>query len=154
MVSVIEIAYGDIFEADADALVNPVNCVGVMGKGLAVQFKTNYPEMFEAYRSDCKHGVVQIGVVNVFKLGRAGRPYYIMNFPTKKHFRGKSQLGFVERGLASLVDEMARLQLSSVAMPALGCGLGGLDWDDVYPRIKRAFESTPHFRVILFEPND
>lgn len=148
----IELRQGDILKAKADALVNTVNCVGVMGRGIALQFSKAFPEVFKAYETACKRGEVQLGKVVSYDLNRFEQPHYVINVPTKQHWRGKSRMEYVETGLAALVEEVRRLGINSVAVPPLGCGLGGLDWSDVRPRIERAFAALPDVRVLLFEP--
>jgi O-acetyl-ADP-ribose deacetylase (regulator of RNase III) len=120
------------------ALVNTVNTEGVMGKGVALQFRRAYPENYEAYRAACARGEVKIGRMFVYDTGRLGRPRWIINFPTKRHWRSKSSVEDIEAGLADLRDVMPQLEIKSVALPALGAGLGGLRWDDVQPRIEAA----------------
>ena len=148
----IELRQGDILKAKADALVNTVNCVGVMGRGIALQFGKAFPEVFKAYESACKRGELKPGTVLVHDLNRFEQPHYVINLPTKRHWRGKSRIEDIELGLTALVAEVRRLGIKSVAVPPLGCGLGGLDWKDVRPRIERAFEALPDVRVLLFEP--
>jgi O-acetyl-ADP-ribose deacetylase (regulator of RNase III) len=148
----ITLQQGDILKAKADALVNTVNCVGVMGRGIALQFSKAFPEMFRAYEAACKRGDLQPGQVLTHDLGRLEPPHYVINLPTKKHWRGKSRLEYIEAGLEALVDEARRLGISSVAVPPLGCGLGGLDWTEVRPRIEQAFDRLPDVQVLLFEP--
>jgi O-acetyl-ADP-ribose deacetylase (regulator of RNase III) len=132
----INVTHGNIIEADAEALVNTVNC---MGKGIALQFKKAFPENFEAYARACRAGEVRPGRMFVFATNSTTNPKYIINFPTKRRWREKSQLEDIEAGLVALVDELRRLNVSSVAIPPLGCGLGGLDWREVRPRIEQAF---------------
>lgn len=148
----IESYRGDILKAKADALVNTVNCVGVMGRGIALQFKKAFPEVFKVYESACKRGEIQPGTVLTCDLNRLDPPHYVINVPTKKHWRSKSKLEYVEAGLDALVDEVQRLGLKSIAIPPLGSGLGGLDWNEVRPRIERAFEALPEVQVYLYEP--
>lgn len=148
----IELQQGDILKAKADVLVNTVNCVGVMGRGIALQFKKAFPDVFKAYEAACKRGEVEPGKVLVHDLNRFEQPHYVINVPTKEHWRGKSRMDYVEVGLEALVAEIRRLGAKSVAVPPLGCGLGGLDWEDVRPRIEQAFAALPHVRVLLFEP--
>lgn len=143
---------GNLLEADAEALVNSVNCEGFMGKGIALQFKKAFPENFKAYARACRKGEVQPGRMFVFATGSMMNPKYIINFPTKRTWRAKSRIEDIEAGLVALVDELRRLKVSSVALPPLGCGLGGLDWRKVRPLIERAFASVPDIRVLLFEP--
>jgi O-acetyl-ADP-ribose deacetylase (regulator of RNase III) len=149
---VIELRRGDILKAKADALVNTVNTVGVMGRGIALQFSKAFPEVFRAYEAACKRGEVEPGKVLTHDLNRFEQPHYVINVPTKKHWRGKSRIEYVEAGLRAVVEEVKRLGVKSVAVPPLGCGLGGLDWNEVRPRIERAFADLPDVHVILFEP--
>lgn len=148
----IELRRGDILKAKADALVNTVNTVGVMGRGIALQFSKAFPEVLKAYEAACKRGDVRVGEVLSYDLNRFEEPHYVINVPTKKHWRGKSRMEYVESGLRALVAEVKRLGVKSVAVPPLGCGLGGLDWSEVRPRIEQAFEAVPDVRVLLFEP--
>lgn len=148
----IETAKGNILEADAEALVNTVNCVGVMGKGIALQFKQAYPGDFRAYQRACKAGEVRPGRVFTWPTGLMVNPKYIINFPTKRHWKGKSRIEDIEAGLDALIREVERLEIKSIALPPLGCGMGGLDWSDVAPRIAAAFAKTPGVRVLLFAP--
>jgi O-acetyl-ADP-ribose deacetylase (regulator of RNase III) len=148
----IEIAKGNILEADAEALVNTVNCEGFMGKGIALQFKQAFPENFKAYASACHAGRVVPGRMFIFDNGRLINPRYVINFPTKRHWRGKSRIADIRSGLEALLADLRRLDLHSIAMPPLGCGLGGLDWREVRPMIVKAFSELPDVRVLLFEP--
>jgi O-acetyl-ADP-ribose deacetylase (regulator of RNase III) len=148
----VELMRGDILKARADVLVNTVNCVGFMGRGIALQFGKAFPEVLKAYESACERGEVQPGKVLSYDLNRFEQPYWVINVPTKRHWRGKSRMEDVDAGLAALVAEVRRLGVKSVAVPPLGCGLGGLDWNDVRPRIERAFEVLPHVQVLLYEP--
>ena len=146
-----EIKHGDIFESDAEALVNTVNCKGVMGRGLALQFKRRYPDNFVAYRTECQAGRMVLGRVHVFDTGRMS-PRYIVNFPTKGHWRNASSLADIADGLNSLESEVRRLCIGSIAIPALGCDLGGLDWDEVRPLIVSTVGRLPGLRAMLFAP--
>jgi len=148
----IELTRGNILRADAEALVNTVNCVGFMGKGIALQFKKAYPANYEAYRKACEAGEVQPGRMFIFELESMLNPKYVINFPTKRDWRTKSRYGDVESGLKALVSEVRRLGIRSIAVPPLGCGLGGLDWRKVRPMIEQAFTALPEVRVLLFEP--
>ena len=144
--------YGDILKADAQALVNTVNCVGVMGRGIALQFKKKFPENFDAYERACRAGEIVLGKVHVFDMGAMFNPRYIINFPTKNHWRAKSRIEDVVTGLESLVAVVRDRKIKSIAIPPLGCGLGGLDWADVRPLIVQAFEGVTDVEVSVFEP--
>jgi O-acetyl-ADP-ribose deacetylase (regulator of RNase III) len=148
----IEFTTGNIFDAKAEALVNTVNCVGVMGRGVAMQFKRAYPENFKAYKKACDAKEVFPGKMFVHDLNAIYGPRYIINFPTKRHWKGKSRLEDVEAGLYDLIDVVDGSNISSIAIPPLGCGLGGLDWADVRPLIVKAFGTLPAVSVILYEP--
>ena len=124
----IEFRTGDILKADAEALVNTVNCVGVMGRGIALQFKNAFPDNFKAYEAACEREEVQPGKMFVFETGTLTNPKFIINFPTKRHWRGKSRIEDIESGLKALVEEIRQRGIRSIAIPPLGSGLGGLDW--------------------------
>jgi O-acetyl-ADP-ribose deacetylase (regulator of RNase III) len=144
---------GNLLEAPAEALVNTVNTVGVMGKGVALQFRQAYPEMYRAYQKACDAKDVHLGQVQVFDLGGlAGGPRWIINFPTKGHWKAKSSLTDIEAGLADLTAIVERLGIRSIALPPLGCGNGGLDWGDVLPRIEQAFSKLRDVEVLVFPP--
>ncbi len=147
-----EITTGDILLADAEALVNTVNCVGISGRGIALQFRHAFPENFKAYAAACKRGEVQPGRMFVFEMGQLTNPRYIINFPTKRHWRGKSRLQDIESGLTALVREVRERHIRSVAVPPLGCGLGGLRWSEVRPKIEAAFAELPGVQLIIFAP--
>src|SRR5258708_28155490 len=149
----IEYRTGDIFQVDAEALVNTVNCVGIMGRGIALQFKNVYPENFKAYEAACRRGEVQPGRMFVFETRQLTNPKYIINFPTKRHWRGKSRMEDIDAGLRALVSEIEKRRIRSIAVPPLGCGLGGLNWSEVRPKIVNALEKLPDVRVVLFEPS-
>ena len=125
---------------DVDAIVNAVNCVGVMGKGIALQFKHRWPANFTEYAAACKAGKVRPGRMFIHMLGRLVQPQYIIIFPTKEHWREGSRPQFIEEGLVDLVTQVQCLGIHSIAIPPLGCGNGGLDWPDVRPLIRGAFE--------------
>ncbi len=148
----IPVEHGNILEAKAEALVNTVNCVGIMGKGLALQFKKAYPENFALYQKACGAGEVQPGRMLVYETGAFIGARYIINFPTKRHWRNGSQYIDIESGLRALIEEIRRRGIKSVAVPPLGCGLGGLDWKRVRPMIEQAFFALPEVDVHLFEP--
>ena len=143
---------GNILEAEAEALVNTVNCVGIMGRGIALQFKESFPENFKAYAAACARGAVEPGRMFMFDTGELTLPRDIINFPTKRHWRGKSRVEDIESGLVALVGEIRLRGIRSIAIPPLGSGLGGLDWADVKPLIARALNDLPGVQVEVFEP--
>lgn len=145
-------ARGNLLEADVDALVNTVNTVGVMGKGIALQFKRAFPEMFRAYTRAAKAGQIELGRMHVWSTGQVTGPRYVINFPTKGHWRSPSRLPDIERGLNDLVRVIRELEIVSLALPPLGCGNGGLDWSDVEPRIRTALATVPEVDVMVFPP--
>ncbi len=144
---------GNLLSADAEALVNTVNCVGVMGKGIALQFRQAYPEMFREYAKSCKAGKVRPGKMWIYETGSLHNPKFIINFPTKRHWKGKARIEDIEAGLQALVADLKRLKIKSVAVPPLGCGNGGLDWNDVRPRITEALGRIPEIQIRLFKPS-
>ena len=148
----IELTSGDILKDDAEAIVNTVNCVGIMGRGIALQFKNAWPENFKAYEAACLREEVQPGRMFIFETGQLTHPRYIVNFPTKRHWRGKSRIQDIESGLQALVHEIRQRSITSVAIPPLGSGLGGLEWDEVRPRIEAALAAVPEVHVRIFEP--
>ena len=148
----IELTQGDIIEADAEALVNTVNCVGVSGRGIALQFRKAFPENFKKYAAACDRGEVQPGRMFVFETGTLTNPRYIINFPTKRHWRGKSRLQDIESGLDALVQEVRTRSIRSIAIPPLGSGLGGLNWPSVRARIKAALSGISDVTATVFEP--
>lgn len=148
----IELTQGDILKADVEALVNTVNCVGIMGRGIALQFRKAFPENFKAYEAACKAHQVQPGKMFIYDLNRLYNPRFIINFPTKRHWKGKSRIEDIKSGLADLISVIQQQQIRSVAIPPLGCGLGGLNWEKVRPLIIEAFQSVPEVTVFLFEP--
>ncbi len=150
--AVLHEGHGNLLEADAEALVNTVNTVGVMGKGIALQFKRAYPEMFKAYAAACKRDDVQLGKVHVWPTDAMTSPRYIINFPTKGHWQARSKLPDVEEGLKDLVEVVRELGIASIAVPPLGCGHGGLQWSDVRPLIEQAFRTVPDVDVTVFPP--
>lgn len=149
-----EFTKGNLLRADTEAIVNTVNCVGFMGRGIAAQFKRQYPENFKAYESACKRKEVVPGKMFIFETGSLTNPRFIVNFPTKRHWRGKSRIEDIKSGLVALVDEVKARNIRSIAIPPLGCGLGGLDWKDVRPLIEKAFAALPDVHALVFEPND
>ena len=144
---------GDISKADAEAIVNTVNCVGIMGSGVALQIKKEFPKVFKAYKVACERGKVQPGKMFVSETDMFENPKYIINFPTKRHWQNKSRMEDIESGLEALVDTVRRYKIRSIAIPALGCGKGGLDWSEVRPRIETALRAIPNLQVTIFGPD-
>jgi len=149
----INIKQGDILRADTEALVNTVNCVGIMGRGIALQFKKAFPENFEAYIKICKEKKLHPGMVCTYKLHNLGGPKYIINFPTKRHWRGQSKLEEIEAGLKALVQEVRKLGIKSISIPPLGCGLGGLPWQTVRRLMEEILSVLRDVQVNLYEPS-
>lgn len=144
---------GNLLRADTEALVNTVNTVGVMGKGIALQFRRAYPEMFAVYERACRNGEVELGRMHVWETGVLTGPRYIINFPTKKHWRSRSRLQDIESGLEDLIRVVGELGIRSIAVPPLGCGNGGLPWTSVEPLIKSAFANSPDIDVRVYPPD-
>lgn len=150
----IELRKDDILEAQAEALVNTVNTVGVMGKGVALQFKRAFPDNYKAYANACKRGEVEVGKVFVFDRNTLENPRYIINFPTKRHWRGRSKIEYIQTGLEDLVRQVRDLNIRSIALPPLGCGYGGLDWDEVRALIEEASSRLPDVEFFVYEPQE
>jgi O-acetyl-ADP-ribose deacetylase (regulator of RNase III) len=150
----IEVTRGNLLEAKAEALVNAVNTVGVMGKGIALMFKEAFPENFKAYQAACKKKEVRVG--QMFVTGRRALigPKWIVNFPTKEHWRGASRMVWIEAGFEDLKRVIAENKIRSIAIPALGSGNGGLDWADVRPKIEAAMGELNDVSVLIYEPTD
>jgi O-acetyl-ADP-ribose deacetylase (regulator of RNase III) len=149
----IKYASGNLLEAPVEALVNTVNTEGVMGKGIALQFKRAFPQVNSEYQKACASGLVKLGAMHAVDLGGlAGGPRWVINFPTKGHWRSKSRLQDIRSGLQDLVRLIRELKIRSIAVPPLGCGNGGLDWGDVRPLIESAFSNLPDVEVLLFSP--
>lgn len=128
----------NIFESPAQVLVNTVNTVGVMGKGIAKQYKQLYPEMFKEYQRYCEKQLLDIGKLWIYKTPNK----WILNFPTKKHWRNKSEIEYIEKGLQKFVDTYKEKGIRSISFPPLGCGNGGLDWDnEVKPIMEKYLKS-------------
>lgn len=150
-----KLAHGNLLSAPTEALVNTVNTMGIMGRGIALQFKQAYPPMFRDYERACKAGEMKLGKMQVFDLGGlAGGPRWIINFPTKAHWRANSRMSDIEAGLKDLVATIRRLRIRSIAIPPLGCGNGGLDWSEVRPRIEAALAELPEVEALVYTPKE
>ena len=147
----IEYKQGNLLEENTEALVNTVNCVGVMGKGIALQFKKAFPENFKQYKQACNLKEVQPGKMFITSTGELF-PKYIINFPTKRHWKGKSRIEDIESGLKALTVLVEESNIKSISIPPLGCGNGGLNWLEIKPKIASAFIELPDVQVVIFEP--
>jgi O-acetyl-ADP-ribose deacetylase (regulator of RNase III) len=147
---VIEFNQGNLLTAAAEALVNAVNTEGVMGKGIALQFVRAFPDVLPSYVAACRAGELMPGRVHVFERIERVDPRFIISVPTKRHWRGKSRLADIDAGLDDLVRVVRERGIRSIALPQLGCGLGGLSWEDVRPRIEAAFAPLPDVRLMLY----
>ena len=143
---------GNLLEADAEALVNTVNTVGVMGKGVALMFKEAFPDNFSAYEKACAQDAVHVGEIFVFERQQLMGPKWIINFPTKKHWRNPSKMEWIEEGLKSLKQFIIEKKIRSIALPPLGSGNGGLEWSHVRSKIEAALGSLTDVNVIIYEP--
>lgn len=152
--TMIELVEGDLLAAPVEALVNAVNTQGVMGKGIALAFKNRFPEMFEDYRQACASGRVTPGCMHVFDCGIDARPQFLINFPTKRNWRDPSQLEDIEAGLRALVGEIRQRKIRSIALPALGCGLGGLDWPAVLDLMTATLKDLEGVRILVYRPQN
>lgn len=149
----IEFVKGDLFESGCEALVNACNTVGVMGAGLALQFKKKYPFYYADYKQACENGFFFLpGHVRIYQMVSSHEPHYLISFATKGHWREKSHLVNIKRGLYRLCDRVKARNIKSVAVPALGAGLGGLSWDEVRPLMVAAFEQLPDVHFKIYEP--
>jgi O-acetyl-ADP-ribose deacetylase (regulator of RNase III) len=144
---------GNILEEDTEALVNTVNCVGVMGRGIALQFKKAFPDNFKAYAKACEEEKVKPGEMFVFETRQLVNPRLIINFPTKRHWRADSRIEDIEHGLKALKCTIQEYKIRSIAIPPLGCGLGGLNWGEVKARIEAVLKPLDNVRVVLYEPH-
>lgn len=149
----IKYSKGNLLLADAEALVNTVNCVGVMGKGIALQFKQAFPANYKEYEKACKSELVKPGKMFIHMIGNLFERKYIINFPTKRHWKGKSRLEDIQTGLVDLISQIKELNIKSIAIPPLGCGNGGLDWNVVKPMIEKAFLELKDVEVYVYAPN-
>lgn len=144
----IKFVYGNIFDSQAQTLVNPVNTVGVMGAGLAKQFRMRFPGLFDVYRSACASGQLSIGTLHLYQ--PSSLPW-VLNFPTKVHWRKPSLLQYIRRGLQVFAEQSQSLGIQSIAFPPLGCGLGGLFWREV-KLLMEHFLKTLEIPVVVYLP--
>jgi O-acetyl-ADP-ribose deacetylase (regulator of RNase III) len=144
---------GNLLEAPVEALVNTVNTMGVMGKGIALQFKNAFPENFKAYSDVVKSGTFHLGKVFVVPVKTVGTAKYVINFPTKAHWRFPSRIEWIQAGLKDLHAKILEYGIRSIALPPLGCGNGGLDWDKVRPIIESELGDL-EADVIIYEPSE
>ncbi len=151
----IKFTKGNIINADIEALINTVNCVGIMGKGLALQFKMAFcKEYFIDYQRACKNKKLVPGKVLVWNTHKSVNPKYIINFPTKLDWREKSNYEYIENGLESLKEEIKKLNIRSIAIPPLGCSLGGLKWEKVKNIIIKSLSDFDDVDIFIYEPRD
>lgn len=143
---------GNLLEESVDALVNTVNCVGIMGKGIALQFKQAYPDNFKVYEKACNHNEVSTGKMFIYSTGSLFGVKYIINFPTKKHWKEKSKMEYIREGLDDLIQVIKDHHITSIALPPLGCGNGGLDWEKVKPLIVDKLSKLTDLKIIIYEP--
>lgn len=148
----IKFTQGNLLEARAEALVNTVNTVGVMGKGIALMFKERFAENMRLYAAACKAKQVQTGKMFVTDVLELDGPHWIVNFPTKQHWKAPSQMVWVDEGLQDLRRFLIEKQVKSIAIPPLGAGNGGLEWAEVRERIVRALGDLPDIEIVVFEP--
>lgn len=147
---------GNLFESTAEIWVNAVNTRRVMGKGIALAFAQRFPAMYEDYVVKCQLGLVQIGQMVSYQLPIGSRPRWILGFPTKDHWKDPSRLEYIERGLVNFVKVVKHIKekdgISTIAMPALGCGLGGLSFQDVRQLFDTYLEPLTDFSITIYEP--
>ena len=137
---------GNLFESQCQTLVNTVNCVGIMGKGIALEFKKLYPKMFEQYRIYCKQGLLDIGKLYLWK----EENNWVLNFPTKIDWRNPSKYEWIEKGLQKFVIIYKEKGITSIAFPMLGCNNGKLDKNIVLPMMKKYLEKCDDLDVEIY----
>ena len=147
----IEQVTGDLFDSGCEALVKAVNVVGVMDGGIAAEFKRRFPDYFEDYAQFCEEAMICVGHCETYPTG-VEQPRFIVSFPTKQHFRNPSEPEYIARGLNDLRLVIEELEIKSIAIPALGCGLGGLEWAEVAPLIHETLGDLSDCRVVVYEP--
>ena len=145
---------GNLLDAPAEALVNTVNTVGVMGKGIALMFKERFPKNMSHYAKACKEGRVKTGSMFATETGELMGPRWVVNFPTKQHWRGHSKMEWIETGLQDLHRFLVENQIKSIAIPPLGSGNGGLEWQSVKPKIEQALADLENIEILVYEPTE
>lgn len=140
---------GNLFDSPAQVITNTVNCVGVMGKGVALEFKKRYPAMFEDYKKRCEKGLLKVGQPYLWEDETA----QVLNFPTKRHWRAGSRLEDIEAGLKYLAAHYTEMGIITLAMPPLGCGNGGLDWGDVKALLAKYLGDALDLEVFVYVPS-
>jgi len=150
----VDLKKGDILKEETEAVVNTVNTKGVMGKGIALQFKECFPENYKQYKKACDEGKVETGKMFVTETGLLLNPRYVINFPTKEHWKNPSKMEYIHEGLKDLVRVIQDKNISSISIPPLGCGNGGLDWNEVRPAIEKALSDISNLQIVLFEPSN
>lgn len=149
----ISFTQGNLLDSNTEAVVNTVNTVGVMGKGIALMFKDAFPANYREYASASERGEIQTGRMFVTERPSiVGPPRWIINFPTKEHWRGKTQIEWIRSGLDDLRRVIQEKRIRSIAIPPLGCGNGGLDWRTVRPVIEQALEDLQDVEITIYEP--
>ncbi|RBP85979.1 O-acetyl-ADP-ribose deacetylase (regulator of RNase III) [Cytobacillus firmus] len=149
---VLHFVKGNLLSADTEALVNTVNTVGVMGKGIALQFKQAFPDNFKEYKKACNKGMVSPGKMFIYENHSLSNPKYIINFPTKRHWKSMSKMQDIKDGLKAFREDLINLNIKSVSLPPLGCGNGGLEWSEVKPLITSSLEDLHDVDIYIYEP--
>lgn len=144
---------GNILESNTEVIINPVNTVGVMGKGLALAFKKQFPHNYKIYKEACKNETIDIGKLLLVDESTLEQKKYIINFPTKKHWRNPSKIEYIEEGLKDLVRIIEENNFESIAIAALGCGLGGLEWENVKILIEKYVGNLEGIEILIYQPN-
>lgn len=150
----IEFVKGDIFENPSNVLVNAVNCMGAAGRGLALQFRQKFPKMFRDYQTVCRNGALRVGYIHIWQNPNP-QPEWIINFPTKDHWKNPSKIEYITDGLEALVTWVKQQKITSISIPPLGCGLGKLPWPSVRAEILKAFaefENEQSVKIVIYQP--
>ncbi|WP_375563070.1 macro domain-containing protein [Bernardetia sp. OM2101] len=144
---------GNILESNTEVIINPVNTVGVMGKGLALAFKKQFPHNYKIYKEACKNQAIDIGKLLLVDESTLEQKKFVINFPTKKHWRSSSKIEYIEEGLKDLVRIIETQKFESMAVPALGCGLGGLEWGSVKLLLEKYLGNIDTTDIVIYQPN-